>query len=142
MKVGDIFYFVDNKLGRVSKRKIVECVPPCTQGKSESVSFTGGIKTHPIWVYINPTPENYFCKHTKFFGSSKTYFIFTEVEAAQKALVEYVLPNIIEKQQRQADEIIKQYNKLIQEVEKTEIEIKSNTEKFYKKCNALKNKFV
>lgn len=143
MEKGDIFYFVDMSIGKVTKHKIIEIVKPCTQGKKEGITFSNfKCRTYEVWFIVNPSIENSYESFSKFIGTNKTYMVFTKVEDAQKALIELVLPLIIKSEQRVADHLIKQYHKLIQKVEKIEKEIESNTENFDKKCNVLKNKFV
>jgi len=143
MKVGDIFYFVDNSLGKITKHKIIELIPPCTQGKSESITFSDlKYKAHPSNIRLNPIPENYFTSFTKFYGTNKCYLVFTEIEDAQKALINFILPQLVAEEQAIADDLIETYQKIIERVSKLENEIKINTENFDKKCNALKAKFV
>lgn len=142
MKTGDIFYFVDVALGKVSKHK-VKIVPPSTLKQYESVKFSNLSYTTILSnVFINPSPENYFTSNTKFYGTNKCYLVFTEAELAQRALVDYVLPKKAEKIKEESDRIIAQYHTIVAKSEAVEIELKNNTENFDKKCNALKKKFV
>lgn len=144
MKLGDIFYFVDISLGKVSKHKIIELVPPCTQGKSECVRFSSISQiTHPSYVRINPTlGQSINAISTGFYGTNKTYLVFTEVEAAQRALIDFVLPNKIEIEARMCNLKREEFNLAVEKMNKSENNLKEQKEKFDKKCNALKKKFV
>jgi hypothetical protein len=144
MKIGDIFYFVDLSTCKVSKHKVIELVPPCTQGQSEYVKFSYPLyyRTHPSYVHINPTPEEYPFKNTKFYGTVKCYLVFTEVEDAQRALVDYVLPKKIETEMEFCDLKREEFNMAVNRMNEAENKLKEQKEKFDKKCNALKKKFV
>lgn len=142
MKEGDILYFVDINLCKVTKHKILEIVPPCTDGKYELVTFTGNIKTHPNCIHINPASKDYFHKNTKVWNSKKCYLVFTEVEDAHKALNDYVLPRKVETEQKYLELLRDNYFKALEKFEALEVEVKKNKENFDKKCNALKKKFV
>ena len=136
MTIGDIFYFVDADLGKVTKHKLVSCNGNIV--KFSNIKYGASL----ICIRQNPTPENYFQSYTKFYGTNKSYLIFTEVEDAQQALVDYILPQILEVQQMIADNITKKYHKLIDKVERLENDLIKNKQDFNKKCNVLKAKFV
>lgn len=137
IKQGDIFYFVDADLGKVTKQKVEEI------NHRSIVSFSYfKYVIHKDCIFLNPVPKDYFQSFSKFFGTNKSYLIFTEAEDAQQALIDYVLPQILEVQQMIADEIIKKYHKLIDKVEGLEKDLLKNKKDFNKKCNALKSKFV
>lgn len=141
MEKGDIFYFVDMSLGKIIKLKVKEKFMVAS-GK-DGVKFVNfNYRTSEGWIYINPTPENYCKPFSRFYGTNKNYLVFTKVEDAQKALINFVLPKTLESKQLLAEVITKEYHELIQKIEEIENKITSNTEKFDKKCNALRNKFV
>jgi hypothetical protein len=137
IKQGDIFYFVDADLGKITKLKVSEILE---NGIVQFSNFKSVI--HKDVVFLNPAPKDYFCSHSKCYGTKKPYFIFTKAEDAQQALVDYILPQILEVQQNIADNITKKYHKLIDKVEKLEKDLIKNKKDFNKKCNALKSKFV
>jgi hypothetical protein len=134
--------FVDINLCKITKRKIIEIIPPCTDGKSELVTFTGSLKTHPCYVHINPTSKEYSHENTKIWNSKKCYLVFTEVEVAQKALIKYVLPRKIQAQSELCDLKREEFMEAVDKTSAIENELKKNTEDFDKKCNALKKKSV
>lgn len=135
MKVGDTFYFVDVVLGKISKHKVKDIVPPCTQGKSEYITFSSlPHKFHPSYFRcINPVPENYFFSNVKT-PSKKCYLVFTNKKLALEALVNYVLLTNIDEEKRTALELIELYNKKIQNVQDLEKKIEEGK----KELKALK----
>ena len=137
IKQGDIFYFVDADLGKITKLKVSEILE---NGIVQFSNFKSVI--HKDVVFLNPAPKDYFCSHSKCYGTKKPYFIFTKAEDAQQALIDYVLPHILEVQQEIANEIVRKHIKLIEKVEKIEQDLINNKKDFNKKCNALKSKFV
>jgi hypothetical protein len=144
MKIGDIFYFVDISQCKVSKHKVIELVPPCTQGKSECVKFSYiPYRTHPSLIKINPIlGQDIHRISTGFMHSSKTYLVFTEVEDAQRALVDYVIPRKIEIEAEMCELKHEEFNKAVERMNNVENKLKKEKENFDKKCNALKKKFV
>jgi len=146
MKVGDILYFVDISLGKVSKHKINTVKPNNSFPKGDYaciIVFTGiRAYTYRSDVFLNPTDKTYFNSHTKMRNSHKTYLVFTEAENAYESLVNYVLPRILEKKIQLSNELRESYFTSIEEVSKFEAELKKNKDSYDKKCNALKNKFV
>jgi len=145
MKVGDILYFVDISLGKVTKHKIntIKVNNSFTRGDYDVLVFTG-IKAYAFKsdILLNPTSETYFHSHTKMRNSNKTYLVFTEAENAYESLVNYVLPRILEKKIQLSNELRESYFTSIEEVAKFESELKKSKDSCDKKCNALKNKFV
>lgn len=144
MKLGDIFYFVDVDLAKISKHKVIKLVPPCTQGENEHVKFSYlSYPTHPNNVIINPTlGQNIKAVATGFYGTNKTYLVFTEVEAAQQALVDYVIPKKIEREAEYCQLKREEFHTAVERMNAAENELKKQKENFDKKCNALKKKFV
>jgi hypothetical protein len=149
MKVGDILYFVDISLGKVSKHKINTVKPNNSFPKGDYaciIVFTGiRAYTYRSDVFLNPTDKTYFNSHTKMRNSHKTYLVFTKVEEAYASLMNYVIPRLIEQEQKKADEMIKEYHKLIEKVEDLEDKYMKLTDKsdyFENTCNALEKKFV
>ncbi len=145
MKVGDILYFVDIKLGKVSKQKIVSIKEnkSLNLNRYDMISFSHtGVSMFRSDLVLNPIKENFFSSYSISRNSRKSFLIFSNPEDAQQALVEYVIPKILEMQQKEADNLINAYNMLIGKVEETTNQLEKEKTNFNKKCNALKNKIV
>ncbi len=147
MKIGDILYFVDPKLCKVSKHKIILIIENKidTNRDYDTIRFSN-LKTSAYRVRLKLNPQHnklyHYDSYSQMVSSVKSYLIFSRAEDAQKALVEFVLPELIKKQKIEADNIINSYNKLIEKVEQTQLQLQKETEKFKDKCNALEKKFV
>ena len=146
MKVGDILYFVDINLGKISKHKIIAISESnaIAHNHYDVIRFSN-LKSYlfRIDLYLNPLPMNYFNFHSIMRNNQrKSYLIFSKPEDAQQALVDYVLPRILEKHKKQSEELIQQFNKLVETAQGIEKQIEKEKKDFTKKCNALNKKIV
>jgi hypothetical protein len=143
MKVGDTFYFLDISLGKISKHKLFE-ESHLNDVECPHLHFSGvgKFRIGHIHFRYNCTPEDYAYSSISFWCSSKNFLVFTEVEDAQKCLIDYILPSKLEIHKKAADKLGKEFQKLLNKAERVEAEIKRNTEKSSQICNALKKKFV
>lgn len=143
MKVGDILYFVDIQNHKISKHKInsIKINNSFTHGNYDELSFSG-IKSVAIKMCIHINPQDYNIYQTTFRNSHKNYLVFTEAETAYTALIDYVFPLILDRKIKSSDKLRDSYFESIEQISKTESELKKFKESSEKKCNALKNKFV
>lgn len=140
--IGDTFYFVDIALGKITKHKLFED-EYVGDVELPHIYFSGGkYRIQLVHFKYNCTPEDYAYSSIHFWGSSKNFLVFTEVEDAQKCLIDYILPSKLEIHKKAADKLGKEFQKLLNKAERVEAEIKRNTEKSSQICNALKKKFV
>lgn len=145
MKENDILYLVDTHIGKVIKSKIKSIIfnQTFTLGHYDIFRFNK-IRGYAFRndMIINPDDKRYYESHSRFRNTKKTYLIFSEPDMAQKALIDYVLPRIIESHQKASNRLIDEYNKAIKKAEELDELLQKNKDKFEKKCNALKKKFV
>ena len=146
MKVGDILYFVDINLGKISKHKITT-IGKCNSfanGDYDIIRFSN-FKSYcyRVDLILNPAQDMFFGSHSIMRNNQrKSYLIFSKPEDAQQALVDYVLPRILEKHKKQSEELIQQFNKLVETAQGIEKQIEKEKKDFTKKCNALNKKIV
>ena len=136
--IGDTFYFVDISLGKITKHKLFED-EYVGDGKLPHFYFSGGKYRIQLFHFkYNCTSEDYAYSSIRFWGSNKNFLVFTEVEDAQKCLIDYVLPANLDIQKKAADKLGKQFQQLLDKAERIENEIKRNTDKSSQYVTPLK----
>lgn len=118
IKEGQSFYFVDVISGKIKKFSILN-IKANTLGSNavDMLTFSNGNqKLYRQSLIINPEPKNFWNSNTKLGYNKRCYLVFTEKEKAEQALFGYVLPQIIESKQNQADDMLKKYQNIISEI--------------------------
>lgn len=143
MEKGQWLYFVDVNLGKITTHLILEyhVAGEGWNKNFDTIKITGSKYTIMVGDLensldmLNPNKEEYMMGRRTFNfrnATTKKYLVFTDKKLAQEALVDYVLPSILIKKQKVADEIIKDYQSLIKSVEETEKKLEIQKKKLAK----------
>lgn len=138
LQSGKILYFVSVDSGKLTKHTIKERTVfrhgRRTSGVNVVIFITGftiGMYLDELDFVINPRPARYFFSNLKP-RNKKCFLVFTNEKLAQKALVNYVLPNIKTSILEDGDSIIQKYHAICDKVQKFEERIQEETLKLSK----------